>query len=234
MSSRRLLVLAHHKIGPWPSAGWESWYYVRRERFASQLERLLEGGWVPLDTAQFVRLLAAPEDAPERSFLVTFDDAYASLLDHAAPLLRDLEVPAVVFVPTAYVGASNTFDEGTEPAEVIASWRQLEELRNLGVAVGSHGVHHVGLSAVDRATRREELAVSKEQLERHLGDDVALFSYPYGDAPASEEIDAELEELGYLAAFGYGGGEVVLPVSDRFRIERLAIGADTGEQLAEA
>ena len=40
---------------------------------------------------------------PARSMLVTFDDAYASVVESAAPLCRELGVPAVFFVNAAFL-----------------------------------------------------------------------------------------------------------------------------------
>ncbi|HET9457700.1 MAG TPA: polysaccharide deacetylase family protein [Candidatus Limnocylindrales bacterium] len=40
-----------------------------------------------------------------RSLLLTFDDAYADVADHAWPALRERGLPAVLFVPTAYPDA---------------------------------------------------------------------------------------------------------------------------------
>lgn len=41
---------------------------------------------------------------PERAVLLTFDDAYRDFADEAWPVLRDLDLPATLFVPTAYPG----------------------------------------------------------------------------------------------------------------------------------
>src|SRR5690242_10843805 len=43
------------------------------------------------------------------TFALTFDDAHRSLFTEALPLLRALEVPATVFVPTGYVATSDEF-----------------------------------------------------------------------------------------------------------------------------
>jgi peptidoglycan/xylan/chitin deacetylase (PgdA/CDA1 family) len=39
---------------------------------------------------------------PERAILITFDDAYCDLTQHAWPTLKRLRLPATIFVPTAY------------------------------------------------------------------------------------------------------------------------------------
>ncbi len=39
---------------------------------------------------------------PKKSVLVTFDDAYCDLTEHALPILQRWHLPATIFVPTAY------------------------------------------------------------------------------------------------------------------------------------
>ena len=44
---------------------------------------------------------------PDRAVHVTVDDAYRDFAEHAWPVLRDLEIPVTVFVPTAYPDQPN-------------------------------------------------------------------------------------------------------------------------------
>jgi peptidoglycan/xylan/chitin deacetylase (PgdA/CDA1 family) len=46
---------------------------------------------------------------PARAVLVTIDDAYADVADHAWPALRRLGIPAALFVPTAFPDAGLAF-----------------------------------------------------------------------------------------------------------------------------
>ena len=41
---------------------------------------------------------------PRKALLITFDDGYANNLIHAAPLLKQMGVPATCFIPTGYIG----------------------------------------------------------------------------------------------------------------------------------
>ncbi len=53
------------------------------------------------------QLLAAVEDSrilPDRSVLITFDDAYCDFKEKAWPIMKEYDLPATVFVPTAFPG----------------------------------------------------------------------------------------------------------------------------------
>jgi peptidoglycan/xylan/chitin deacetylase (PgdA/CDA1 family) len=60
----------------------------------------------------------------------------------------------------------------------------LEELRLLAgskwVTIGAHTVTHTRLAALSPYLQKEEIAVSKRQLEAWLGQDISVFSYPFG------------------------------------------------------
>jgi peptidoglycan/xylan/chitin deacetylase (PgdA/CDA1 family) len=220
----RIAILAYHKIGPPAPGGWETWYSVSEEVFARQLTTLGDGGWQPVDCPTLLRGLAEPESLPERAALITFDDGYASVCEVALPWLERFGYPAVIFVPTDYVGRTNLFDLESEPQEPLCDWDDLRELERRGVAVESHGASHRTFSELTPSERVAELERSKAALQTELGHAVHLFAYPYGDdAGAAPQV----REAGYRAAFGYGGGPVSWPPEDVYRLERLALGSDS-------
>jgi peptidoglycan/xylan/chitin deacetylase (PgdA/CDA1 family) len=225
---RRLAILGFHKIGPPPAGGWETWSYVPEATFAGYLGHLRDAGWRVLDLAAFLAGLEAPGELPERAALLTFDDGYRSNLAVAVPWLRRFAYPAVMFVPTAFLGGRNTFDDGVEPEEAICGWDELRALERAGVAVQSHGVSHRALSGLDPAEAEAELRRSRAALEDGLGRPVTVFCYPYGDGgrdPAG--VAAALRRAGYRAACLYGGGPNPVPPADVYRLARLAMGPDT-------
>jgi peptidoglycan/xylan/chitin deacetylase (PgdA/CDA1 family)/GT2 family glycosyltransferase/pyruvate-formate lyase-activating enzyme len=138
----------------------------------------------------------SPAPGP-RTFTVSFDDAHRSLLAHAAPVMRALDVRPTVFVPTGYVGTSDEF----------LTWDELRELRDLGWTIGSHSITHPRMSwrlhGEDEPSYAERLyeecARSRESLERALNIEVPLFAYPYGEAPGA--AIASVRRAGYAAAF---------------------------------
>jgi peptidoglycan/xylan/chitin deacetylase (PgdA/CDA1 family) len=99
--------------------------------------------------------------------VVTFDDGYGDFYEHALPLLRRYEVPAVLYLATSLVGK----DGGV-------TWSQLREAEGI-VTVGGHTHAHVDLSRASPGTAEEELRRSKELIEDALGSACRHFAYPW-------------------------------------------------------
>jgi peptidoglycan/xylan/chitin deacetylase (PgdA/CDA1 family) len=68
--------------------------------FRTQMEMLAREFRV-LSLDEFLTV-ARTGDVPPRAVVITFDDAYASVAEHAWPVCRALGLPITVFVPTAY------------------------------------------------------------------------------------------------------------------------------------
>ncbi len=227
MTPRTLAILSYHKIGAGPG-GWDTWYYVSEAIFEKQLAWLRDNGWQAIDCAAFLRGLREPESLPERGLLLTFDDGYRTMRTVAMPILQRYAMPAIVFVPTAFIGGMNTFDAGNEPDEPIADWDDLRALEQGGVSVQSHTVSHPAFSGLTPAQMEEELRASKLALEAGLRKPVDVFAFPYGDGGANTAQTTELlRNTCYTAACLYGGGPVTLPTSDPYRLTRLSMGQDT-------
>ena len=72
---------------------------MRRTTLERQL-RAVRALATPISLEQWRRARQSGHALPVRSVLVTFDDGYRSVLQHALPVLERFEVPAVVFVCT--------------------------------------------------------------------------------------------------------------------------------------
>jgi peptidoglycan/xylan/chitin deacetylase (PgdA/CDA1 family) len=226
MPEHKVAILGFHKIGPPPADGWDSWFYVSEGKFAEFLTGLYEENWEVIDVGRFLRALEKPDTLPERSALLTFDDGYRSMREVTLPLLRRFDAPAVLFVPTDYVGGRNTFDAGVEPDEAICDWNDLRELARGGVSIQSHAASHRRFSELSVQEREQEIVRSKATLEEQLNTPCAVIAFPYGDPGPPEESRA-LASAGYAAAFLYGGSPVRLPVVDPYRVQRIAMGPNT-------
>lgn len=228
MSNRTIAILAFHKIGEPAPGGWKSWFYIPEETFTGQMKFLHDNGWQVINVLTFLQGLTEPDALPERSALITFDDGYRSVREIALPVLRRFGYPAVIFVPTGYIGQYNMFDDGIEPREAICDWDDLHELTSHRVSVQSHGVSHRRFSEISLGEQKEELIRSKSVLENNLGTPVELIAFPYGDDGKNKEYTKScLREIGYQAACLYGGDSFVLPAADPYCLSRIAMGPDT-------
>jgi peptidoglycan/xylan/chitin deacetylase (PgdA/CDA1 family) len=239
LDARKLAILGYHKIGDPPPSGWWSWFYIPEEIFAGHLSYLWEAGWQVIDLPAFLRGITTPESLPERAALLTFDDAYRSVRAVALPLLLRFGYPAVLFVPTDYIGGLNNFEAGNEPEEAICNWDDLRELERSGVSIQSHGASHRPFSELGLSGQEEELIRSKATLEAGLKKPVEVFAYPYGDGGTEPHSTVRaLKRTGYRAACLYKGGPKPLgapnhlPIIEPYRLIRVAMGPDTNLQVS--
>ena len=235
VKEKKVAILAYHKIGAPPEGGWSTWSYVPIIEFTDQMQFLKDNNWQVIDAAAFVAGLFHPENLAERTALLTFDDGYRSNYEIALPLLQTFNYPAVIFIPTDFIGSYNAFDADIfyEPAEPICTWNELRELEKYGFSVQSHGMSHRKLSTLTIKQQQLEISGSKKILEDNLHKEIEFFSFPYGDN-GSNPMNTEmmLQHAGYKAACLYGGNSFEMAGANPFALERIAIGPGTDMGLA--
>jgi peptidoglycan/xylan/chitin deacetylase (PgdA/CDA1 family) len=193
-----VLVLGYHAI----SERWPADLSTTPERFEQQVRLLLRRRYRP---ATFSQAVGAPGSG--RTFAVTFDDAYRSVIDLALPLLTRLGVPGTVFTPTSFVGSDEPMawpgiDQwlgGPYENELrCMSWDQLAQLQGAGWEIGSHTHTHPRLPALSDSALADELTRSRELCAERLGEPCRSLAYPYGDHDA--RVVAAAGRAGYEAA----------------------------------
>lgn len=194
-------VLCYHKVERRRELGVTR---LSPRQFAAQMHALARAGWrgIPLD--EFAACVRGERPAADRAALITFDDAYRGLRDHAFPVLRDLGFGAACFVITDYAGRLNRWDVaygGRRFAHL--TWRDMERWQAHGIAFGSHTASHPRLPWVDDGRLHDELARSRGTITDALGMTPIAVAYPFGAATARERVAAS--RAGYDLGFGLGG-----------------------------
>lgn len=191
-----LLVLCYHGL----SESWPDETAVRPQRLTEQIEALLRRGY---RGTTFSDALTAPRFP--NTLVVTFDDAAASVYEHAAPRLAELGVPGTVFVPTDLPNAPDSYAwsglegwlGGEHEHELRGmTWEQLRALAGAGWEIGSHTCSHPHLTSVPDAELHRELTESKSECERQLGIACVSLAYPYGDVDS--RVARAARSAGYL------------------------------------
>jgi peptidoglycan/xylan/chitin deacetylase (PgdA/CDA1 family) len=205
-------VLCYHRIGGPLELGVTR---VGRSVFARQMTALARAGWrtVTLDrfaarTIEVGAQHAAPLHNPPREFLLTFDDGYASLAEHAYPVLADLGFTATTFLITDYVGNTNTWDvQYTWQRLKHLSWPEIVHWRGRGFDFASHSATHQRLTWLDDAVIETELRGSREALTARLGPEAGrAIAYPFGavDTRVLRHARSAGYELGFAGVKGSG------------------------------
>ena len=175
---------------------------------------------------------AGIKTAPAKPIVLTFDDAYESLLTVVLPILAD---PTIDFKATAFIDMAGVRPENVDggwPTDPL-SWSEIRELNDSGrVDIESHTIHHWDLTTLDPATMLAELAGSKAILEQELGGkQVNFLAYPYGTCNAA--VDMATWQAGYTAGLQVND-EVEATCANKFELQRVQMDENTSVDLGQS
>jgi peptidoglycan/xylan/chitin deacetylase (PgdA/CDA1 family) len=192
---KKISILMYHSVNPSPDS-----YSVSPEAFRRQMELLKEHYSVVAlkDVPLYLR------NGHERVVAVTFDDAFRDFEQHAYPVLCALNVPATVFVPTAFVGRSNSWDRefhDISPKSILSKERLCALSADARIDFGSHTIDHLSMRQLSTKGMRQQATGSRQSLEDALGRPITMFSYPFGQRDDFSAVTERiLRETGYTVA----------------------------------
>jgi len=237
----KLVVLTFHRVRP---AGEQPPPRPMRnlEVDADDFRRLL--CWLcaryqPVALGDWLDFAAAP---PAPSFAITFDDGWADNADHAWPILRELQIPATIFLATGAVAERTPFwwqTTGLSDAEIerrktqppvpagnaapsadFLTWAQINAMGAEGlITFGAHGHRHLLLDQVSAADALADIRQCWSLLRQNVRAGLLpVLAWPNGNA--RDDLTPALQELGLRAAFSTARGAVATPAAARWRLPR--------------
>lgn len=231
MSAQRIPVLMYHRIGE-QSTRWDRHYSVTPRRFAEQMHALAANGYTACSLQNFLDWMDGAARLPENTFLITFDDGFCGVYDHARPVLRALGWPFTVFMVSGGLGQAAGW---AHPADAADRSRQLMNaaevgaLLDAGASIQSHTRSHCDLTSLDTALLDDELQRSRDELQQLTGRPVDTLAYPFGRH--DERVIERAKLAGYRTAFSVQPG-FNRPELDRLALRRLDVfGADSAAAL---
>lgn len=191
-------VLCLHTVDP----DWESPLALSPDAFEACCAWLTRNRRV-VDLGSAVEMMDRSWRLPRGVAALTFDDGYASLYDHAFPILRHYGLPATVFVVTETLTPAGRVVDWVEPPPpqppATLSSEQILEMQDGGVRFESHSYSHLRLPSLDDEACVEDLTMSREVLQDVLGRPVGMLAYPRGEH--TERVRRSAQLAGFRVAF---------------------------------
>ncbi|MDQ2076494.1 polysaccharide deacetylase family protein [Marinimicrobium sp. ABcell2] len=169
---------------------------VTPELFEKHLDYLESQGLRVASLPDVIAKLKKGEPLPDKTVVLTFDDAYESVYTVAFPLMKARDLPFTVFVNT---------DPIDKKRRGFVTWEQMREMAEHGGTIANHTADHTFMPRLregeSRAQWRErikaEVMVAEKRIEEETGQSHKVLAYPYGEF--DNNVKALLDELGFIA-----------------------------------
>jgi peptidoglycan/xylan/chitin deacetylase (PgdA/CDA1 family) len=189
-------ILLYHKIADPPRGARVRGQYVSPGLFRRHLAFLASEGYSSLP---LLALADRSRPLPARPIVITFDDGYRCLHQHALPALREHGFTATVFLVVEGIGSANTWETAAgDVEEPMLGLAEVREMQTEGIEFGSHTLAHPHLTALSPGQAETEIGQSRLRLEELLGASCRSFAYPYGDW--NPHVRSLVADAGYLVA----------------------------------
>jgi peptidoglycan/xylan/chitin deacetylase (PgdA/CDA1 family) len=197
-AQRRLLrhgtpVFTYHRISASCTSAADPYLYVSPERLDNQLRAL---GALGYESGNLEDLTMATD---LRRAVITFDDAFASVLKNGMEPLARNGFRAIQFVIARNIGGQNDWDVAKgDVSEPLMDVNQIKDWLAAGHAIGSHSMTHPNLRHISDKELATEVRDSRKLLEDIFGIPVNHFCYPYGSY--NEKVREAVCKAGYTTA----------------------------------
>ncbi len=212
-------ILMYHSVCPARETprGYRSKLNVLPAAFERQMKFLHDNNYKVIGLADFVERIKKGEKIPHKTVAITFDDGLKNNFLYAYPVLKKYNFPAIMFVPSGAVGK-----------EGYMNWDDIRAMRKNNISIGSHTVTQSWLPSLNEKGIREELAGSKNAIERATGKPVKILSYPVG--AFDERVKKIAKETGYTGAVATNPGKKY-SAADSYALKRIRISMTSNNML---
>lgn len=208
MNYQKIPILTYHKISDRREWGLNT---VSPKKFNEHLHFLKAENYTPINFRDLCK-----NELPSNPVIITFDDGYESVFEHAYPALSKFGFTAVVFVITGYIGKWNKWDANLGGIRFRhLNRQQIQELARNNLEIGTHSISHRAFTHLTKDETKNELLESKNTLEQITGQEIISMAYPFGIQ--NKEIQVRVKKTGYHFACVnlYGASDKSNPLAIR-------------------
>ena len=182
--------------------------------FKKQLEIIQQNGIEFVNPKNFKNEII--NNKKQRKILLTIDDAFLSFYENAWPILKEKEIPFILFVSTREVGSLN-----------YMNWEQIKKISKEDyVEIGNHSHSHEYLVDEIDEVIKSDIQESINIFKKKLGKNSEFFSYPFGEYSTS--FKNIIKNFNFKYAFGQHSG-VIDETKNFYELPRFPINEKYGE-----
>jgi peptidoglycan/xylan/chitin deacetylase (PgdA/CDA1 family) len=201
----------YHVIANPPASARYPDLFVDPETFTAQMGWLKRQGYTAVSLNQVNDAWFKGGKLPERPVVLSFDDGYRGDYVYARPTLRRLRWPGDLNLLIGNLGSE-------------LSDQMVQQLIDDGWELDAHTISHLDLTTMTGARLRQEVAGSRETLQRRFHQPVNFFCYPAGKF--NEETVRAVRRAGYLGATTELPGDASR--SDMYELHRIRVEGSDG------
>lgn len=218
-STIKVLMFGYHQVRETKSSDGPKtrMFITRPEIFDKEMKFLSDKGYHTITTTDYINYLKTgkADFNLDKSFILTFDDGYASQYTNAFPIIKKYNFTATYFIYTDCIDKY--------PACMTSV--ELKDLAANGMKIANHTVHHVYLPKYSDETIKNEIGINKQKIIDMVGTSSVenVFAYPYGG------VDDRVENI--VRSFSYDGASGIHASKkdtdkDLFNLKRYLMGED--------
>lgn len=201
-------------------------YVVTPEMFRRQMAVLSRMGYTPIAMDALAAARRGDAPLPRRPVVITFDDGFGGVIEHAVPVLRTHGFAATFYLVSDFVGDRSRWLRAERGLEIaLFDWPVARSLAAENFEIGSHSATHPHLPRLDPTAMRSELQRSRAAIGDAIGHSIDHLAYPFG--AYDDHVASVAAEIGYTTScsvrIGLSG-----PEDDALALHRVPVnGRDT-------
>lgn len=176
MTSFATVILQYHHVSDTTPASTS----ISPEQFSLHMQYLKDHDFKVIPLSTLTASLKQQKTLPNRSVVITFDDAYLDILTNGKPILDKYGFPFSIFVNPSIVERNSAS---------YLSWQQLKAMADDGVIIANHGMEHDSLARIPAGITQQawleqntaSLLSAEKLIEEKTGQSWRYFAYPYGE-----------------------------------------------------
>jgi len=220
VSSAAVILQYHHVNNTTPKST-----SISPEQFEAHLQYLADNHFNVVPLSDVINKIKLQQNIPDKTVVITFDDAYVDILTQGKPLLDKFNFPFTIFVNPAIINSVSTDSSSSR----YLSWAQLKTLADSGVIIANHGYTHDSLARIPEGIapqtwldQQTKLLLDAESIiKEKTGQSWHYFAYPYGEfTPAIQQWVKNNNFIAFTQQSGAVGLSTNLTTIPRFPVSQ--------------